>query len=354
MKYIFPFLLLLVIITPKCAATDISLPEVDYGEYITEDELGSNEGYDLFGKVFEIFGDHFSKIKKPIAKKLGAIVGVIILSSLLSNLKGENKTLSSAIDYISILSLSVAMYSFVGTVIELISASLGSLTLFISSYLPVMASLYCMGGNTLAATSSTNGLLLYLTMLQGMGSSFFFSLYRLSFAAMIGGALPSSVDLRSIWNLVRNTLTTLIVFLFSTMNLLLSFQTILAAGKDTFALRTARFASGNFIPVIGGLLGEASKTVFSSVATVKSVSGTAAMVALFTLILPPVISVIIYKLVVLFCAMLARLLGCERESAFLYDVNGLLGVLLGIVCGAASVFVIATGIFVTTNGGMNI
>lgn len=137
------------------------------------------------------------------------------------------------------------------------------------------------------------------------------------------------------------------------MNFLLSFQTLFAAGKDTFALRTARFAGGNFIPVIGSLLGEASKTVYASAASIKSISGGAAIVALMTIILPPIITVIIYKFFVLFCAMLARLLGCERESGFLYDMNGLLGVLLGIVCGAASVFVIATGIFVMTNGGLS-
>lgn len=353
MKYILTLLALIFILAPSCAAADISLPEVDYGEYVSEDELNGDKEYDLFGKALEVIGDHLSSVKKPISKSIATIVAVIVLSSLLSNLKGEGRLLSTAIDYISILSLSLALYSLVGNALELVSVSLGSLTVFVSSYLPVMASLYCMGGNTLAATSSTSGLLLYLTLLQGMGGSFFFSLYKLSFAAMISGALPQGVDLRSIWNLIKNTMTTLIVFLFSTMNLLLSMQTIFAAGKDTFTLRTARFASGNFIPVLGGLIGEASKNIFASVATVKSVSGSAAMVALLTIVLPPIVTVIVYKLIVLFCAMLARLLTCERESAFLYDVNGLLGILLGLVCGASSVFVIATGIFVTTNGGLS-
>ena len=354
MKYICFTLLLILAVVPKCIAAEPSLPDVDYGEYVKEDELSGDVGFDIFGKAVEIIRDSLSSTLKPLSKKLGVIVAVIILSSLLSNLKGDSKALSITIDYISILSLSLSIYSLLGGVIELVEVSLDSLTLFVSSYLPVMATLYCMGGNTFAAASSTNGMLIYLTLLQGMNGSFFFSMYRICFAVMLSGALPSSVDLRSLWSLIRNTMTTLLVFLFSTMNFLLSFQTIFASGKDTFALRSARFASGNFIPVIGSLLGEASKTVYSSAASIKSLSGGAAIIAMLTFTLPPLITIILYKLAVLFCAMLSRLLGCERESGFLYDVNGLLGILLGLVCGASSVFFIATGIFVTTNGGLSI
>ena len=354
MKYIAFSLILLFLVVPSVFATNISIPETDYGDYVTKDELSQQNSFNLFEKTASILTDTLRSIIKPTSKKLVTVVAVIILSSLLMNLKGENTTLSSVIDYISILSLSLSIYSIISPIVEVVSVALDSLTLFISSYLPVMAMLYCMGGNTLAATSCTNGLLIYLTLLQGMGSSFFFPMYQICFAVMLSGALPSSVDLRSLWNLVRNTMTTLLVFLFSTMNFLLSFQTLFAAGKDTFALRTARFAGGNFIPVIGALLGEASKTVFSSAASIKSISGGAAIVALLSIVLPPIVTVIIYKLIVLFCAMLARLLGCERESGFLYDVNGLLGILLALICGAASVFVIATGIFVSTNGGLTI
>lgn len=354
MKYIIVLLIFLMLFAPVCHAADISLPEVDYGEYVNEDELDENEGFNLFQKAIEIIGDSFGKMKGSITKKLSTVIALIVLSSLLCSLKGDNKTLSTAIDYISILSLSLALYSLLGNAVQTIALALDSLTIFISSYLPVMASLYCMGGNTLAATASTNGMLIYLTLLQGMGSSFFFPMYRLCFAAMLSGALPSVVDLRSLWNLIRNTMTSLLVFLFSTMNFLLSFQTILSAGKDTLALRSVRFAGGSFIPVIGSLLGEASKTVYASVASIKSISGSAALIALMSIVLPPIITVIIYKLLVLFCAMLARILGCERESGFLYDINGLLGILLALICGAASVFVIATGIFVSTNGGLSV
>jgi hypothetical protein len=110
MKYIAFSLILLFLVVPSVFATDISIPETDYGDYVTKDELSQQNSFNLFEKTASILTDTLRSIIKPTSKKLVTVVAVIILSSLLMNLKGENKTLSSVIDYISILSLSLLAY----------------------------------------------------------------------------------------------------------------------------------------------------------------------------------------------------------------------------------------------------
>lgn len=350
MKVILKFVIIILFISfvsVPCYATDVSLPEVDYGEY-ADDPDGD---YNLFAKAWEIITDRLSVVVDRLLPHASGIVAILVLASLIGNAVGDGHAMASACELLSMIALAGAVYSLIGGAVDLVCVAIDALCTFVASYLPVMATLYCMGGNPLAASASTSGLMLFLSIMQTLESKFFVPLFRLSLAVMISSALPSSVDLRSVWSFIKSSLTTLLVFLFSSLNFVLGLGTLFSAGKDTFALRTVRFAGGNFIPVIGSLLGEASKTVFSSAASIKAVSGTGAIVALMSIVLPPIVVLLAYKLAILFCAAMARLLGRERESGFLYDVNGLLGVLLGLVCGSASVFVIATGLFVSINGG---
>lgn len=96
-----------------------------------------------------------------------------------------------------------------------------------------------------------------------------------------------------------------------------------------------------FIPVIGSVIGDASRTVNASIATVKSTVGYIGVAALAILLLPPIITAILYKFVVLLAAMAARILGCDRESKLLYDISSLLSVLMATIIGVSAVFLIS-------------
>ena len=160
--------------------------------------------------------------------------------------------------------------------------------------------------------------------------------------------MPNGVSLQSIITLVKNTVTTLLAFAFTMFSAVLYFQTAITASADNLAYRSIRFASGVFIPVIGSVIGDASRTVNASIATVKSTVGYVGVAALAILLLPPIITAILYKFVVLLAAMAARILGCDRESRLLYDISSLLSVLMSTVIGVSAVFLISVAIFIKT------
>ena len=70
--------------------------------------------------------------------------------------------------------------------------------------------------------------------------------------------------------------------------------------------------------------------------------------ALAILLLPPIITAILYKFVVLLAAMAARILGCDRESRLLYDISSQLSELMSTVIGVSAVFLISVAIFIKT------
>jgi stage III sporulation protein AE len=116
----------------------------------------------------------------------------------------------------------------------------------------------------------------------------------------------------------------------------LGIQTTLAKGSDTLALRTARFAAGSFLPVVGGSISEALRTVSGSVQYLRSVTGTGAILVLFFSFLPVFLSVLLTRIVFLLSGSAAKLLGCEGEEKILSELASVYGYFLAVI---ASIFV---------------
>ncbi len=318
-------------------------------EYLDADELSGDKSINIFQKALSIIADAVTESGRSAFGSFGAVLGVLILCCVMGNMKfGESEALDSACGFISILVLSAVTYNLLYRLFVLVIAALETLTVTISSFLPVMASLYVFGGSSAACAAETSALAVFLSILEILCTKVVLPLMRLAFAFCMTGALPGCVNLGSVTALIRNTATTLLAFIFTLLGFVLYFQTSVASASDGFVARSVRFASGVFVPVIGGMLGDAARTVMASVSVIKGTVGAAGVVTVLAILIPPLLAVVINKLMLLGCAIIAKTMGCERESAFLYDLGNVLGVLLALVVGAGAVAVIAMAVFVKT------
>lgn len=318
-------------------------------EYLDSDELSGDKDINVFEKAMMIISDVLTGNSAGIFKSFGAVLGVIILACVMNALKtGGSEALDSACGYISVLALSGVTYSVLYNLFIYIIASMEALTLAMSSLMPIMASLHAFGGTAATGAAGSAGMTVFLTVLSNICTKVLLPLLQASFALCLVGAMPASVNLSAVTNLVKNTATTLMAFIFTLLGFSLYLQTAIASAGDNYVTRSIKFASGVFVPVIGGMLGDASRTVIASVSIVKGTVGAAGVVAVLSAVLPPLIVVILHKLLLLACGIIGKSLGCERESAFLYDLGGVISVLLALVAGAGCVCIIAMAVFIKT------
>jgi hypothetical protein len=90
------------------------------------------------------------------------------------------------------------------------------------------------------------------------------------------------------------------------------------------------------------------KSVITAVGTVKATVGAIGAVAVFSIILPPIVYTVLYKLAILLCAIFSKMLGLDKESDFLYEINSLFNVLVAIMCGTGMLFIISVAVFAKT------
>lgn len=316
-------------------------------EHLNNQELNGEKRVNLFQKVWQIITQSLKGNLPAVTKSAGLILCMLILCCVMHALKFDNsQALDTAVGFISVLVLSATAYSVLYNLFVLVKAAMETVSLTMASLLPTMAALYSYGGSVAAGATSVSGLSVFLSILSLICTKVLLPLLQICFALALTGALPNGINLSAVTHLVKTTATTLLGFAFTLLSFLLYFQTTVAAASDNFVARSVRFASGNFIPIIGGVLGDASRTVAASVSVIKGTVGTAGVVLVLSSVLPMVILTLLYKLVFSFSAAAAKSLGCDRESVLLYDLSGILSILLALTIGAGCVCIIGLAVFV--------
>ncbi len=352
-KALFLFLILLLSFSQQAYAEDE--PFLDYSmeenSYISPEEMKGEKGIFFPEKLYAILSDALTSGLRSASKGLSLTLSLIVIASLFKTSKAltENSALNNTYDYFSVVLISLSSYSITTQVFETSKKALDGLTTYFAALMPIMTSIQLTGGNTAAASSSASTLLLFMSAVEIISDKVLLTLLGIAFALAIISALPSTVNLRSVSSLIKNTVSVILAFLFSMFGFVMVFQTAVAAAADNAAIRSLKFASGVFIPVIGNMLGENIKSVITAVGTVKATIGAIGAVAIFSIVLPPIVYTVLYKLSILLCAIVSKILGLDKESEFLYEINSLFNILVAIMCGVGMLFIISVAVFAKTN-----
>ncbi len=314
------------------------------GEADTSDKTQMPQS--LISHAFSLIFGAFSETGKSVVGHCIGILAMCVVAGLINTFKASFPVLGDAGEYISVLLLSGSVFSAVSGVTQYVEQATMRFSEYLLTLLPVMTTMFVYGGSTGAAVANATSINLFCTVISVICHSLLTPLVNICLVLSLTSALPGCASVRPISGGIKNLAATLTAFVFSVLGFAVSLQTIVSAAGDSYATRTVRFASGVFIPVIGNMVGEASRTVISAVAKAKSVIGLGGISAIMTIVIPPVAVVVLYKIGILFCAAAARLMGCEKEAAFLYDINGIFSLLFAVMLGSSLVGLLAVTVFV--------
>lgn len=276
---------------------------------------------------------------KELLPTLAAISGILVLSAILGAVAehlGGGTGQAFAFCSVTALSLLVLQSSITG--VTRLRAWFDTLCTLAGSMLPMMGTLYALGGNVGAAAANHGVLSIFLSVAQMLCSRAVLPVAGVCLVLALSDALTGKTALKPLGNLIKRTFTLGISFLMLLLSFLLGLQTTLAAGSDTLALRTVRFAAGSFLPIVGGSVSETMKTVAGSIGYLRTLAGTGGILVLLLFFLPTFVSVLLSRIVFLLTGALAELLGVKGEGRILSELASVFGYFLAVI---AAVFTMA-------------
>jgi len=242
----------------------------------------------------------------------------------------------------------LAFYHTLSGALTRVESYLGDLLHFADGLAPVVGALWLTGGGTATAAASTGGMAILMLIVENFCIGVLTPLAAACFAFSLIGSLGKEVRVDGIAKTLRGTYLTLMGLICAVATASFSLQSVLAAGRDSVAVRTARFAVGNMIPIVGNAIGASLGTLNSSLSLIKNTVGVSGVAAVLMLTVPIFLHLYMTRLSVGICGALARLIGFRAGEGLLDDFQKIFDMMLAVTGFVSVTFVMYLAVLIRT------
>ena len=338
---------------PDAAEKYLGYDDWDFDEDLNIDDI--SDKFSL-GFIFNIIMKILGTLLSMTVKNFIPVLAFIILSAVVGALShmhanGGKNNFTEIIDFVLVVCLAGAVFYNVRDCFYISKNFLEDIHTYMMTIIPVMASLSTISGNIASAAANSAGLYAVLNIIDAVGSSVILPVLQICFALSLARQFTESsdtVNLSGISSYIRSVLNWIFIFIMTVMTTVLVFQNILASSADTVAARAVKFTFSSFVPVVGGMIGDVSRTIIGSIGVVKSITGIFGVLVIIITLLPPLITVALNKLMLKLSGAFALILGMNRQSEFLKEMNSLLDITVAVMIASATVFIFDITVFIKT------
>lgn len=156
--------------------------------------------------------------------------------------------------------------------------------------------------------------------------------------------LTSTVKLEKFNSFLNSSFKWLVGSMFTIFIAFMSIQGITAGSHDGISVKTAKFALKSYVPILGGYLADGFNVIVASSVLIKNAIGACGLLLIFVSVLSPILTIVIFSLLLKLTASILEPLSDGRISSFLFSVSKSLTMLLVILIGVAFMFLIITAL----------
>ena len=278
-----------------------------------------------------------------------SLTGLLIFSALFHRVYASvsSVAMKSAGELCSTLCLVLCITPLIQSASRVSEEFLGMLATCSGGISPVICALFVSSGNITTASVTNASLMLVYTLFQNGIRVFLWPIVQLLYVLGIVGNLGGSLRLDGISRFIRQLFTWLLSLAMLFLSALIGVQSTMAVSADSFSMKTAKFALGNFIPLVGNALSDAVGTVAGSLTLIKNTCGVLGIVTVALLLLPVLLHLLLHRAVIGVAQGMAELLGCEREGRILGDVHATVGYILAVVALSSALFLFILALIIS-------
>lgn len=217
------------------------------------------------------------RISSAVSTGVGVIGSVLIFTSLLGVFSGLRETLSKVSE-------------------------------FFCELIPIVVSVSALGGGALTSGVQATGMYTTVSLVGNAASHLLLPIAGFGFSMSLLSAFGNE-SVASLIKGIKGLFMWLIGILTALIGGTLSLQTMISAAADSAAMRAARYMASGLIPVVGSTVSGALSTLASGVSYAKGVIGGGAILAIISIVLAPLVTLLSYRLSLTLASMLAELVG---------------------------------------------
>lgn len=257
----------------KYVKEDNLVKDIDLKTYIKNLISGKANILDLFDKN-KIKSLVFSEVKSSV-KIAASILVLALLSSIIKSL--ENSFTSSGITtvtnyivFITVVTLTLVSFK---DILALCYTTIENIIGLVNVIVPIMISLLILVGFPITSTALNPIFIGGIAAINIVFKKFIFVAISLAFAILVVNNVTNNIKLNRLSSFIKQINVVSLAGVFTLYLGLVSIQGLYVTSFDKFTVKTAKFAVGNFIPVVGGFVSDSVDILLSSSQLIKNVFG---------------------------------------------------------------------------------
>lgn len=320
------------------SASEIQAPEVPKSAM---DLMPENT--DSFGNALvELLRKGILLIQPELDGALRTCSGILICALLYSILPILSEKLTEPMAMAWSVALGTVMLQRTGTMIGYAADALRQICDYGKLLCPVLTTaLAAQGGLTTSAALYT-GTIAFITLLSILVSRLLIPLVYIFLLFSVAGSAIGEGFFRNLADGVKHLLTWLLKTLLIVFTTYMSVTGVVSGTTDAAALKTAKVTLSSVVPVVGGILSDASESVLVSMGILKNAAGIYGILAVLALFMGPFVKVGVQYLLLKGSAALCSLFGDKRISSLVGDFSTAMGLLVAMVAAGCVLILIST------------
>lgn len=329
-KLILVLVLLSILVVPV-SALEITAPEVpESGESFMPKEA------ETFGQgLLELLQAGVRRFLPDLAqasKTCTAIAAIVLILSVLQSFSGSVKTAAELTGTVAIAAL---LLSGSNSLIQLGTQTVTELSEYGKLLLPVMTTAMAAQGGVTASTTLYAGTVVFDTVLSAMIARLMVPMIYLYLAMAAANSAVGEELLKKSRDFIKWLMTWCLKIILYVFTGYMGITGVISGTTDAAALKAAKITISGAVPVVGGILSDASEAVLVSAGLVKNAAGIYGILAILAIFLGPFLKIGAHYLMLKLTASICGVFGPKRISELIGDFSGAMGMLLamtGSVC----------------------
>src|SRR5699024_8098711 len=291
----------------------------DYGDYLPEIDRVSVKDLITNSHQLSVF-DWIQALIKLIGHELiingqllGQLIILFIISVFIKNIQSsfDSDSVTTIANFALMLLLTTLAIQNFSVISQLITTTIGQIHSFIISLLPLLLSLMTTLGGIMSASFFHPIIVTSLYFIVILTDKVLLPFIFLSLILHLISQMNKTFKLTKLADLLRKFSLSLMFICMTLFLTILSTQGAVTAIQDGLGVKTAKFVTSNFVPVVGRMFADATDTIFATTQVLKNGLGLFGFIFIIIIVGLPIIKVAIVGLLYKLAAAILQPIGDE-------------------------------------------
>ncbi len=348
------FILTIAVCPMHSFAVDYTDSETEIGQQIDDIMSDYDIGYS-YGDISNLsFGELITMVKDSFIARISAPLKVfktlIIVVLFTAVMKSAGESVFSSDSSSGLYNMICVMAAVTVIMPQLFTVYGSALTAverggsFILLFVPIFTGITVVSGGITTAGIYNVLILGASELIVELSRHFLIPVLSVTAVLAVSGSIFPNVSLESIVGLLKKIITWGMTISMTLFTGFVSMKCTLGGKADGVATKTARFLISGTVPVVGGAVSDAYATVKSSFDVIQGTVGTAGVIAIIIIMLPPVLELLIFRCIMWTGTAAAELFSAEPLVKLMKGIDNGLAVAQSVLVCYSVIFILCTGI----------